>query len=346
MTRCRLFAVVAATAVLVACVASSAVAQDAFEPLAAEALFDAIAQREDAPLRERAVARAAEFIETGSAEKRVAALRAVARANDVPFDRAAVLEATIGLIEGEAEPATLVVALRTVPTLRPDEATADRIRTAAARLAEHESPEVRAAAGGLLGGGMPGGVQPAEADDKTLLALLSDDDPAVVIRTMQPMWGKPLSPEVEAKVIELSRLPADASPRELSPGNGNVAYVAVYYVLSTRTEVREPVARRLVEVMQDYRLDQNWRGRASWGMSHHSIAPEAVELVVEALANELGETLNGYVRRNCVYGLGRLATDSALARLHELAEDEREPEDLRQSAQEALARAGARATGS
>jgi len=81
------------------------------------------------------------------------------------------------------------------------------------------------------------------------------------------------------------------------------------------------------------------QGRAAWGLSHHNLSAEAKDVTLKALIAEVDETLNQYVRSNCVYGLGAIGGDAAVKRLKELAAND-ESEQIRKVAAQALARLG------
>ena len=280
----------------------------------ADELFRRIAQRDDADARAAALTEVRQMLLDGPAAGRVAALRALARAADVPFDRAPLLEAARPLLD--ADPAVVAAAVRALPSLG---ATPDDARRIAA-LAEHSAEEVRRA--------VPAGMMFAAAGDGSravpdavagelnaaLLTLLADDDARVVKEALRAMWGFEVSPAVEARVIELSRPPAGDGP----VGPQGTYYDAIYYALSTRPLVRPPVARRLIEVMQDTRLDaHNTRSRATWGLTHHDVDPAVAEEVTAALIAELDETLAGPTRDYIKHGLQRRDTPEARAALEE-----------------------------
>ncbi|HZN66532.1 MAG TPA: HEAT repeat domain-containing protein, partial [Tepidisphaeraceae bacterium] len=172
------------------------------------------------------------------------------------------------------------------------------------------------------------GKQPPDRVLKLDEKLLDDPSPSVRRETMRAMWGRPVSPAVEAKLIELSR-----------SADTDTSHDAVYYALSTRPLVSKPVAERLIEVM---RAPMTWgdsQGRAAWGLSHHNPSPEAKDVALKALLTEVDETLNQYVRSNCVYGLGSIGGEEAVKKLKELATND-ESEQIRKVAAQALARLG------
>ena len=162
------------------------------------------------------------------------------------------------------------------------------------------------------------------------LTLLADPEKEVVVETARGLWGVPLTAEVEAKAIELSRFGQDESPRIRS-----IPYWMNYFVLSTRPRVSKPVAERLAEIARHPLLDQNWTGRAVWGLAHGS-TPEAADVVTKALIEEIDNSTSEYNRQWAVRGLAGLRTDAARKKLEEVAAKD-ESDELRHLASSAVA---------
>jgi HEAT repeat protein len=197
-----------------------------------------------------------------------------------------------------------------------------------AALADDPDPQVRSAVPTsllFLGGRDK---QPPEQVLKLDEKLLEDPSPAVRREAMRAMWGRPVSPAVEVKLIELSR-----------SENTETSHDAVYYALSTRPGMSKAVAERLVEVMKAPMTWGDSQGRAAWGLSHGILSPEAKGVALEAFLVEIDETLNEYVRSNCVFGLGAIGGDEAVKKLKGLAEND-ESEQIRREASQALSRLG------
>jgi hypothetical protein len=265
-----------------------------------------IRQRDSAERRTAAVANAREMLK-GDARAQATALAALAMAADVKFDRAGLEEAVAGLL---ASPSADVraAALRTLPTVDPKPS---RIEDEA-KLAGDPDPQVRARV-------MQSIVFTRRANhietpvEEPALTLLGDQNPDVVRETARGLWGVPLTPQLEAKVIELSRFPEGKVPSFSS-----MQYDMMYYVLSTRPVLGKAVAQRLWEIARNPLLDRNWTGRAVWGLAHES-SPEAADVVTKALVEELDNSLVAYEREWAVRGLAMVKTPAARTKLEEVA---------------------------
>src|SRR5690606_35189835 len=108
--------------------------------IAPEDLFEAIAQRKDPQRRAAGLASALKYLADGTAAERMATLVAVRQAGDVPFDRAPLLAEARKLLQAE-DAGVVHAALMALPVLGATADDAERI----AKLADHESPQVRSA---------------------------------------------------------------------------------------------------------------------------------------------------------------------------------------------------------
>jgi HEAT repeat protein len=70
----------------------------------------------------------------------------------------------------------------------------------------------------------------------------------------------------------------------------------------------------------------------------HPVAEEAKEVVRETLMRNLDQTLDRYVRQQCISGLGSLGGEKAMEKLSQIAADEQEDAGIRQDADRALRR--------
>jgi hypothetical protein len=173
----------------------------------------------------------------------------------------------------------------------------------------------------------------AQAVGEPVLTLLADDDRTVVLATAQSLWSVPLTEAVEAMVIALSEFSdTEAQP----PGNASIPYTMMYYVLSTRPVVSKAVAERLARIARHPLLDQNWTGRAIWGMARQ-VAPDAKDVVTKALVEELDHSLIAYNREWAVRGLGALNSPAAREKLGKVSKED-ESEELRKLAGSLLLR--------
>lgn len=295
------------------------------EPQAAEELYRQLVQRADPAMRLRAITQLTRMLAEGQPGERATALSVLPRVADVPFNRAGLLPRVRELLK-DASPAVRAAAVAALPSVGGGKADV----AALLALADDKGPAVRSAVPWALYAVT--GEEPGPEVLAAVEKLLSDYAPEVQTSAIRSLWGRPVSPAAEAKLIELSR-------GSLSGGPGATAYDAIYYALSTRPVVSPAVADRLIEIMGDPAVSADVRGRASWGLSHHTIAPFARERVTKAFLKELDETLDPYVRSNAAYGLGQLGGDAAVAKLKELAEKDENPR-VRKDAAEALKRLG------
>ena len=283
-----------------------------------------ILQRGDKDLRQRTLDSLLARLQGNNVDAIATALAALPGVREIPFDRAPFLKAAREMLTHENADVR-AGAVTAVGALGGDKGDVPKV----AALAKDPVPAVRARVASALYA--IAGAQPGEEVLAAVDALLDDYSAPVQLNTIRALWGRPVSPASEAKLIALSRGSSHGGP-------GALAYDAVYYALSTRPLVSPLVADRLIEILRDDTGTEQ-AGRASWGLSHHAVAPEAREKVTQAFIQELDETLDAYVRSNIVYGLGALGGEPAVAKLKELAEKD-ENERIRQEAAEALRRAG------
>lgn len=281
-----------------------------------------VAQRGDREIRRRQLDELLAWTE-GTPEVQADALKVLSLARDVPFDRSPFLPKVRAIIGRPMPPVVKQQALLALPTVGGG---SDDLAAVAA-LTNDPSPLVRSAIAQTLFALIAQGPPPREVDE-AVRKLIDDPDEEVVRQTIRSLWGRPVTPAVEQRLIELSR-------GSMQGGPGALAYDALYYALSTRPQVSPPVARRLIEIMQDPEAPFDTAGRAAWGLSHHEVTPEARDEVVFAVIAELDESLNPQMREQAVFGLGRMRTDEALDKLEEVAADD-ESEALRDAARRAL----------
>lgn len=183
----------------------------------------------------------------------------------------------------------------------------------------HENPRIRAALTAALYGLDPLG---KHADiGPAIVKLLTDAEPFVRTATFKSLWGLPSTPDVDARLIELSRGP--------SKGGSSEADEVIYYALSTRPLVRGPVVERSIEIIFEKGL---YSSRAVWGLSHNPADDAARPRVVEALINVLDTQTVEDVRRDALFGLGLHGTEKALKKLNAVIADENESQKVREYA--------------
>lgn len=83
--------------------------------------------------------------------------------------------------------------------------------------------------------------------------------------TFNPLWGGKFSPEIEAKIIEWSRM--DDAKGGMGASNSSVAYNAFYYALSTQANKSAASVKRLLELAQ-HPDTGNIGGRCLWGLNN------------------------------------------------------------------------------
>lgn len=297
------------------------------QPPDAERLFVEIAQRKDKARRQRGLDELLGRLKAPQAtpDAQVGNLRLLQRVSEIPFDRAPFLPIVQAAL-GSPAPEVRIAALDVMPVAGASEADLPAI----AQLADDPDPLVRAEVVAALlfsAGDRYKAVTRGEGVIFPIVEkLLADPDAKVKAETLHALWGFPISPKAEEQVIAFSKTwVSDRGPE---------GYDAIYYALSTRPVVNVPVARRLIEIMQDPKTNSNLRWRAAWGLGHKA-SPEAVDMMVRALIEELDETLEQYVRNLAVEGLATHRTPTALAKLREVAEKD-ESEAIRKAAANAL----------
>jgi hypothetical protein len=287
----------------------------------AERLHADIIQRKDKPLRRQRLEEILAILSDTKADpaRHLNALVVLARVGDVPFDRAPFLPVVKALLKSPHEDIRRA-ALKAMPSVGAGEADLPEL----AKLADDPSERVREYVTSSLYFSAHGKGEAVASP--VVEKLLADPSEKVKLATLHSLWGKPISAAAEEKVIALSRETRAGGPNSLG-------YDSVYYALSTRPIVSVPVARRLIEVMQDTQAG-DLRGRAAWGLSNRA-SPEATDLVVQALVEELDENLDAQIRSYAVQGLSGHRTPAALAKLRQIAEKE-ESTQLRDDAAKAL----------
>lgn len=296
-------------------------------------LWEQIAQRQDPPLRKEALDKLGAMLTSEQNTDREQAVRTLQKAKDVPFDRAPLLAPVRRLIADRRQTGyTRAIAAVQLANLGGGKEDIPLI----AALADDPDQFVRKGVAAALYGLDPQGEHPLTAP--AVEKLLSDESAGVqgvVHHTIKALWGMPVSPAAELRLIELSKQPGQS---------GEIGYDTVYYALSTRPVVSKPVAERLAELaLSPDTLGHT--GRAVWGLSHHPASDDARELVVGTLIRIFDDSLDIGLRQDCIYGLGLQGGDAAVDKLEEISAKE-ENVTLREQAQSALARAQAKAPSS
>ena len=291
---------------------------------AAEKLTADIRQRDSAETRATALANVKKML-AADPRSQAAALNAVRMTGDVKYDRTGLEAAIVPLLQSP-DADVRAEALWALPQLKPDLAVLENV----AALAKDPDPKVRQnVMGSYVFIRAPHKIDTPITEPA--LTLLGDKDKEVIVETARCLWGVAITPEVEAKVIELSQFPENQIPDHKS-----IQYWMNYLVLSTRPTISEPVARRLGEIARHPRLDGNWTGRAIWGLANGS-TPDAQPVIAKALIEELDNSLDPYHREWAVRGLIPIKSDAVTKKLQEVAKSSEETEEVRELAAAAVA---------
>lgn len=122
---------------------------------------------------------------------------------------------------------------------------------------------------------------------------------------LRGIWGAQFSPELEEKVIALSR-----------NADGTTNHDAIYFALSPQANKSEKSVRRLIEVLADPDVVNN-AGRAAWGLKQ-GVSKENYDLVANAALNVLEARSDEYLRRNALDLLKTYAGEKQIPAAKEL----------------------------
>ena len=184
--------------------------------------------------------------------------------------------------------------------------------------ADHEDDRIRARIANTLTDLDPQGSNPGV--NPAIRKLLDDDSHWVRSSTIQSLSGFATSPDVEAKLIELSR--------GESRGGSSQADTTIKSALTSRPLIRKPVAERLIEL-----IDSNSRHKrkAIKGLCHKA-DDEARPLVVDALIDVIDSDVDSHVRSDAITGLGLVGGEQAWKKLQMIAMNPNELESDRKTA--------------
>jgi HEAT repeat protein len=267
-----------------------------------------------ATVRQAAIARLATMLGSENRSDRVNAMHALQRTRHVRFDRSQFLPLVRRSLH-VAEPGELGRAIGTIGLVGGDASDLRKVLPHA----EHESPSIRAGICPALFQLDPAGNDPRIGP--AVVKLLNDAEPAVRTATFKSLWGCPSTPEIDARLIEMSR--------GLRMGGSSEADEVIYYALSTRPLVRVAVAQRLIELIG---VKPPFNYRAVWGISHHRADEDARPLVVDALLRVVDAESDGENRQGAIWGLGFHGGEKALAKLQAIATSASETEKTRELA--------------
>lgn len=160
------------------------------------------------------------------------------------------------------------------------------------------------------------GLAVAIAQDGTFPKTVDERD------VLGPLWGAKISPEIEARIIEWSRL-GQTAEKPLTAANSVIAYNVFYYALSTQANKSAASVKRVLELVQNPDTG-NIGGRCLWGLRGTVSAKEDQATVatgiIALLENRTDEylwkrgleVLQGYANKEHIPPLEKLAAREAL----------------------------------
>lgn len=273
----------------------------------AKAILEKVMQIKDAGLRQEGL-RQLEAALVGSdpilTEYALGALHAL---RDLRMDRSGFRDIVLGLLDSE-HPGIRRSALY---ALHATGAAEGDLRFALAG-ARDESPVVRQHAARVLRTYTDGRFEGAAGE--ALVALLCDENLNVRKGTLQGLSGARVTPEAEAKLIEIASRPEER-------------YDAVYHGLSTLGEK----SRRVVDALFGYLSDENHRvrARAHWGLQR-SVKEEVQPYVARRYAEHLDKFLNPMSHGEALKVIARHGDASLIPQLERFASNELIEERVRE----------------
>jgi HEAT repeat protein len=263
-------------------------------------LYNDIVQDQDPALRQRRVDELLRSLD-GRGDKGLALVTLIrVDQKQVPFDRGPFLDPVRRAL-GDSDEQVRELALNALPIVGAGEEDLKLI----AKFANDPSFEVRAAVASSL-------FRTAKGKHNEFIwpiveKLLDDPDERVRVRTVKSLWRNPVSPAIEQKLIEWSR---PTGPEAL---RGET----IYYALTTRPLISEAVARRLIEIMQEPEVGQDYRARAAAALGEQAV-PQAQDLIVAGLILAIETSKDTSVRENAIEALRRHRTPAAQEKLRQL----------------------------
>ena len=194
----------------------------------------------------------------------------------------------------------------------------------ALRAVDDPSPRVRASASHLLHI-YSGGTLEGEAAEG-VLRLLHQEEPNARKEAMRGIWGATVTPEIQARLVEIAQNPAERSD-------------AVYFGLSTLNNKSREVVAFLVEALQD--PNGNISHRARWGLGQ-GIPEENGAFLAAALAEKLETLADRQTQLEMIALIERHGNADQVSRLRAFADNELASEVARQAAERAIQRLAGR----
>lgn len=152
--------------------------------------------------------------------------------------------------------------------------------------------------------------------------ILASEDPRALHQSLSGLWGTRVSPEIEARLLELARRP-----------DHTVAHYAIYFGLSTLRDKSEAVVDELIRTLSH--PDPNDSDRALWGLGKG--VPAALEPKVADAALQLFESrIDANTRNSCLRLIAQYGVERHALALEEIASrpvvDETLAKSLRETA--------------
>lgn len=277
--------------------------------------IDDASQLDDSTLRATAVEEIRSALASGDPALQLAALRALTSLGQVKFDKEPFRELILP-IASSAEGETLVAALYALAnTVRKPEDL-----ELALRAVDDASPQARGSASHLLfvfsEGDLTGRAGAAA------LGLFEGDDRRSLRSALGGIWGARVSPELEARLLELART-----------DDHELRHEAIYFGLSTLQEKSPAVVQRLIEVLGE--VDSENSGRALWGLGH-GVPPASQPAVAEAMKKYFDARSDVYSQSSALRLIGQYGTAADAYWLQALRDNDAAPDAVRRSAAQAL----------
>jgi hypothetical protein len=278
--------------------------------------------------RDDAFAAISQALQSTDSELMLSGLKATATLRDIAFDKAPLRNAARPHLDSP-DPAVRAAAVIAVMGTDPDATDQQRILALVPKATLGESRALAWALAQFSKLDFTG----EYAKPMLHLLMLGTSPEAVAARfdnrdVLAPLWGARLSPAMEARVIELSRL-ADPAARGHHPVD--LSYNAMYFALSTQANKSRASVERLLELITDSDTT-NVAGRALTGL-RNGFPDEMNSLVAPAVIHLLEQRTDEYLWKQGLAVLAEHATRKDLPALQSL----RDQGGMRDPWKEALA---------
>lgn len=264
--------------------------------------FQDVLESEDAARREAALASIRSALADADESQNLSGLIALGQLGDIEFDKASFRSAVTRHLDAQ-EPRTRRAAYFALLSTGAEPGDLDR----AIRLAYDPSREVRAYASQLIASYCHDDFS-GDAGS-AILHLLATEDPRELREALRGLLGVRVPPDVEARILELSRSPERQIQQD-----------ALYFGVSVLVEKSEAVVDRLIEILRGPNV--NDAGRALWGLGQQ--VPAALQSkVADALLALIDTRTSRRFRTEWLSLLGRYADAAQLSQLEAIAQSPR-----------------------